>query len=82
LEVGVNPFQRGDMLVTSGVGGIFPPDIPGGEVVRIEGEFAIARPLASPARVDYAIVQPLFQPAAVPQREGGTAPEAGAGPGR
>jgi rod shape-determining protein MreC len=76
IEVGVNPFQRGDVLVTSGVGGIYPPDIPVAEVVRIEGEIAIARPVASPARIDYAIVQPLFQPAAVPQREGGTAPEA------
>jgi rod shape-determining protein MreC len=80
IEVGVNPFQRGDMLVTSGVGGIYPPDIPVAEVVRIEGEVAIARPLASPARIDYAIVQPLFQPAALPQRDGGTAPEPGAGP--
>jgi rod shape-determining protein MreC len=79
IEVGISPFQRGDMLVTSGVGGIYPPDIPVAEVVRIEGEVAVARPLASPARVDYAIVQPLFQPAAVPQREGGTAPEPGAG---
>jgi rod shape-determining protein MreC len=75
IEVGVNPFRPGDMLVTSGVGGIYPPNIPVAEVVRIEGELAIARPLAAPARVDYAIVQPLFQPAAVPQREGGTAPD-------
>lgn len=80
LEVGVNPFRPGDVLVTSGVGGIYPPDIPVAQVVRIEGEEAIARPLASPARIDYAIVQPLYQPAAVPQREGGTAPENGSEP--
>jgi len=80
IELGVSPFQRGDMLVTSGVGGIYPPDVPVAEVVRMEGEVAIARPLASPARADYAIVQPLFQPAAVPQSQGGTAPAAGAGP--
>lgn len=80
IEVSTNPFRRGDMLVTSGVGGIFPPDIPVAEVVRIEGEFAFARPLASPARIDYAIVQPLFQPAAVPAREGGTAPDPSAAP--
>ncbi len=80
IEVGVNPFRRGDMLVTSGVGGIYPPDIPVAEVVRFEGEIAIARPLASPARIDYAIVQPLYQPAAVPQREGGTGPDTNAEP--
>jgi rod shape-determining protein MreC len=71
IEVGTNPFQPGDMLVTSGVGGIYPPDVPVAEVVRIEGDFAFARPLASPSRIDYAIVQPLYQPAALPEREGG-----------
>ena len=81
VELGVNPFRRGDLLVTSGVGGIFPPNIPVAEVVRMEGEIAFARPLASPARVDYAIVQPLYQPAAVPQSQGGTAAQTPPGPG-
>lgn len=80
IELGVNPFKPGDLVVTSGLGGIYPPDIPVAEVVRIEGDMAYARPLASPARVDYAIVQPLYQPAAVPARDGGTAPDSGAGP--
>ena len=74
IEVGSNPFRPGDMIVTSGVGGIYPPDIPVAEIVRIEGDFAIARPLAAPSRIDYAIVQPLYQPAAVPPAEGGSAP--------
>ena len=74
IEVGTNPFRPGDMIVTSGVGGIYPPDIPVAEIVRIEGDFAIARPLAAPSRGDYAIVQPLYQPAAVPPSEGGSAP--------
>jgi rod shape-determining protein MreC len=81
VELGVNPFRRGDVLVTSGVGGIFPPNIPVAQVVRMEGEIAFARPLASPARIDYAIVQPLYQPVAVPQNQGGTAPPVQAGPG-
>lgn len=74
IEIGTNPFRPGDMIVTSGVGGIFPPDIPVAEIVRIEGDFAVARPLAAPSRIDYAIVQPLYQPAAVPPSEGGSAP--------
>jgi rod shape-determining protein MreC len=82
LEVGVTPFRPGDMVVTSGVGGIFPPDIPVAQVVRIENDLAVARPLASPSRIDYAIVQPIYQPAAVSPREGGTASEAPAEPGR
>ena len=73
LEVGVNPFRRGDMLVTSGVGGIYPPGIPVAQVIGIQGEITLARPLATPARVDYALVQPLYEPAVAPRSEGGTA---------
>ena len=79
LEVGVNPFRRGDMLVTSGVGGIYPPGIPVAQVIGIQGEITLARPLATPARVDYALVQPLYEPAVAPRSEGGTA-EPGAQP--
>ncbi|MGZ8351229.1 MAG: rod shape-determining protein MreC, partial [Allosphingosinicella sp.] len=64
LEVGENPFRPGDILVTSGVGGIFPPNVPVASVIRLEGETAIARPVADPGRVDEAIVQPIYQPAA------------------
>ena len=64
LEVGQNPFRRGDILVTSGIGGIFPPNIPVATVSLLEGDTAIARPLADPARMDFAIVQRAYQPAA------------------
>ena len=64
LEVGENPFRRGDILVTSGIGGIFPPDVPVATVIRIQGETAIARPLADPSRAEHVIVQPAYQPAA------------------
>ena len=64
LEVGQNPFRRGDILVTSGVGGLFPPDIPVAVVVDSTNDAAIARPIADPARMDYALVLRIFQPAA------------------
>lgn len=64
LEVGQNPFRRGDILVTSGAGGLFPPNIPVATVIGQAGERAIARPLADPARLDFAIVQRIHQPAA------------------
>jgi rod shape-determining protein MreC len=64
LEVGENPFRRGDVLVTSGIGGIFPPNIPVATVVRIEGDTAIATPIADPARLDFAIVERAYMPAA------------------
>ena len=74
LEVGTNPFRPGDVLVTSGVGGIFPPDVPVARVIRIEGDTAIARPVADPARIDFAIVQRAYQPAATGRLDYAPAP--------
>lgn len=65
LEVGENPFRRGDILVTSGIGGIFPPGVPVAMVSAIHGDTAIAVPLADPARADFAIVEQVYQPAAL-----------------
>lgn len=64
LEVGQNPFRRGDIFVTSGTGGIFGPNIPAAIVVRVGRDETIARPLANPARVDFAIVLQTYQPEA------------------
>lgn len=64
LEVGQNPFRRGDVLVTSGVGGVFPPGVPVARVTRFEGDTAIAQPTADPARSDFAIVERIYQGAA------------------
>lgn len=64
LEVGQNPFRRGDVLVTSGIGGLFPPGIPVAVVTASESDTAIARPIADPARMDFALVLRVFQPAA------------------
>lgn len=77
LEVGQNPFRVGDVLVTSGVGGIFPPDVPVARVIRIEGDTAIARPVADPSRVDLVIVQRAHQPAATGGLEQAAPPVAG-----
>jgi rod shape-determining protein MreC len=64
LEVGRNPFRRGDVFVTSGTGGVYPPGIPVARVVAIQGEHTIALPLADPAGLDYAVVLKAFQPLA------------------
>jgi rod shape-determining protein MreC len=64
LEVGKNPFRRGDILVTSGTGGIYPPNIPVAIVAAVQGERSLAKPLADPASVDYAIVLRIYQPLA------------------
>lgn len=64
LEVGRNPFRRGDVLVTSGVGGVYPPDIPVAVVVSVQGDRTVAKPLADPSNVEYAMVLRVYQPLA------------------
>ncbi len=56
---GTQHFRRGDLLVTSGVGGVFPPDLPVAVVTSISGEIARAQPLADPSRLDFAMVLPI-----------------------
>ena len=65
IEVGRNPFRPGDIVITSGTGGLYPPLIPVARVVRTEGDNAIAMPLADPASVSFAIVQQPYVPAAM-----------------
>lgn len=77
LEVGQNPFRPGDVLVTSGTGGIFPPNIPVAMVVRLDGDTAVARPLADPARADFALVLRPYQPAAGASLDQAAPPSAG-----
>jgi rod shape-determining protein MreC len=65
LEVGRNPFRPGDVIVTSGTGGLYPPLIPIAKVIRLDDDGAIALPIADPSRVSFAIVEPPFEPAAL-----------------
>ncbi len=65
LEVGRNPFKRGDIIITSGTGGLYPPLVPVARVVKLDDDGAIALPLADPANTSFAIVEPPFEPAAV-----------------
>lgn len=63
LAAGRNPFRAGDLLVTSGIGGIYAPNIPVCVVIRIQGEAAIAVPLANPAKIDAVIVERAYEQA-------------------
>ena len=65
LEVGRNPFKRGDLIITSGTGGLYPPNVPIGRVVKLLDDGAVALPLADPASISFAIVEPPFEPTAV-----------------
>lgn len=65
LEVGRNPFMPGDIIATSGTGGLYPPRIPIAKVIRQEDDGAIAIPLARPDESGFAIVEPVYEPVLV-----------------
>lgn len=75
LEVGRNPFKRGDIVITSGTGGLYPPLVPIARVIRLDDDGAIAIPLADPAITSFAIVEPPYEPEAL-DAEGGDGAEA------
>ena len=64
LEVGRNPFRTGDLLVTSGTGGLYPPLVPVARIIRLDDDGAVAVPLADPADASFAIVERPFEPLA------------------
>lgn len=61
LNLGESPFKVGDIIVTSGNGGLYQPNIPFARVIRKTNEGALARPLADPANTPYAIVTKAYQ---------------------
>ena len=69
INLGTNPFQGGDLLITSGSGGFYSPGIPVAVVIRKTETGAIARILANSAKVSHVIVQPIFQAETVDQIE-------------
>jgi len=64
LEVGRNPFRPGDLLVTSGTGGLYPPLVPVARIVRLDDDGAVAIPLADPSDASFALVERAFEPLA------------------
>lgn len=70
LEVGRNPFRRGDIVITSGTGGLYSPLVPIARVVRTDDDGAVALPLADPSSTSFAIVEPPYEPEAVAEEAG------------
>ncbi len=82
ISLGINPLKKGDVLVTSGAGGLYRTGIPVAVVTSLTADGARARVLSDPAATDYVIVEPASAltapaksespaPAAAPE---GTAP--------
>ena len=76
INIGTNPFKGGDLMITSGSGGLYSPGIPVAVVIRKTETGAIGRVLANPAKVSHAIVQPIFQAETMRQIEKDAAADA------
>jgi len=59
-------FRRGDAFVTSGTGGIYPPNIPVARIMTDARDAALGQPFANPDALDFALVQRAFLPALPP----------------
>jgi len=55
-------FKAGDLFVTSGTGGLYPPDVPVARVVRDGSDTVQARPLSVPDTLDFALVERPYMP--------------------
>jgi rod shape-determining protein MreC len=64
VDLGVNNFKRGQIVTTSGSGGLYPPNIPFARIVRRTADGALARPVASASTAEHVMVLRPYQPAA------------------
>lgn len=62
IDIGINPFKVGDVMVTSGNGGVYPPNVPVAIIESLTSDGAIGKLLANPAGTDFVIVQEMYEP--------------------
>ena len=64
LNLGESPFKVGDIIVTSGNGGLYSANIPFARVIRKTSDGALGLPFADPANTPFAIVMKPYLGAA------------------
>jgi len=65
VNLGINPLKPGDVFVTSGAGGLYPPNVPVAIVAQTTRDGAMGQLLSNPAATDAVAVMPIWQAAAV-----------------
>jgi rod shape-determining protein MreC len=65
INLGINPLEIGDVMVTSGTGGYYRPGIAVAIVTEIVDDGAVARLISDPAATDFVSVEPIWQPEAL-----------------
>ena len=63
INMGLNPLRQGDVFVTSGSGGLYPPGIPVAVAAEITRDGAVAHIVTDPATAEFVIVEPIYDPA-------------------
>jgi rod shape-determining protein MreC len=66
INLGINPLNKGDVMVTSGSGGLYRPGTAVATVVELTRDGGIARVLSDPAATEYVVVEQIWAPAARP----------------
>ena len=65
-DLGINPLKRGDVVVTSGSGGLYRPGTAVAVVDRLLPDGGIARVLSDPGATEYVIVEQVWSQMALP----------------
>ena len=65
INLGINPLKPGDVFVTSGAGGYYPPGIAVAILTETTDDGGVARIISDPAATDYVSVEPIYEPEAV-----------------
>ena len=83
VNLGVNPLKVGDLMVTSGAGGYYRPDVAVAVITRLTPDGGIGQLVAEPAATNYVSVMPVYEAAALAELEAAQdpalAPVAGGG---
>lgn len=83
VNLGVNPLKVGDMMVTSGAGGYYRPNLTVAVIARLTPDGGIARLVAEPAATNFVAVEQVAESVAVAElddREAPTVPPPPAAP--
>lgn len=62
INLGINPLKKGDVMVTSGSGGLYRPGTPMAVLTEILRDGAVARVLSDPSDTDYVLVEKVWSP--------------------
>ncbi|MEL7197077.1 MAG: rod shape-determining protein MreC [Pseudomonadota bacterium] len=65
INLGVNPFEKGDVFVTSGAGGYYRPGVAVAVMSEVLPDGGLAQLIANPAEADTVSVEPIYEPEAV-----------------